>query len=131
MTQSFQPGGRPGRVPTDAFATVFENLDISLFDLARANLARQQRIVGRTFRNCHIDGPAVMLVLGRTTFDATNFGPSGGDIRNLILRPAGPTSVVGAIPVQDCQFIGCSFFSVGFTGPDAFLDQLLKLQAEA
>jgi len=35
MTQSFQSGGRPGRVPTDAFAKVFESVDLSLYDLFR------------------------------------------------------------------------------------------------
>jgi hypothetical protein len=126
---SFQPGGRDGRIPTDAMAKVFENVDISLFDLARAVLKAGQRTInGRTFRNCFIEGPAVMLVLNNVNFDNTNFGPNGGDMRNLVLRPAGPTSVVGAIPVSDCEFINCEFFGLGFTGPDQFLDQLLTLE---
>ncbi len=128
MTQSFQSEGRPGRIPTDALATVFESVDISLFALARANLKAGRRIIsGRTFRNCRIEGPAVMLVQGDTQFDATNFGPHGDDIRNLILRPVGPTGVVGTVPVQDCVFIGCEFFGVGFTGPESFLQQLMAL----
>ncbi len=131
MTQSFQQGGRPGRIPTDAMAKVFDNVDISLFDLARAvMMAGQRTISGRTFRNCRIEGPAVMLVLDNVNFDATNFGPNGGDVRNLVLRPAGPTSVVGTIPVSDCQFINCEFFGLGFTGPDQFLDQLLALESK-
>lgn len=126
---SFQPGGRDGRIPTDAMAPVFENVDISLFDLARAVLKAGQRTInGRTFRNCFIEGPAVMLVLNNVNFDNTNFGPNGGDMRNLVLRPAGPTKVVGAIPVSDCEFINCEFFGLGFTGPDQFLDQLLTLE---
>ena len=127
---SFQPGGRDGRIPTDAMAKVFENVDISLFDLARAVLKAGQRTInGRTFRNCFIEGPAVMLVLNNVNFDNTNFGPNGGDMRNLVLRPAGPTSVVGAIPVSDCEFINCEFFGLGFTGPDQFLDQLMALES--
>jgi hypothetical protein len=129
MTTSFQSGGRPGRIPTDAFAKVFESVDLSLYDLYRANFAAGARtITGRTFRNCRIEGPAVMLVLDNVNFDATNFGPNGGDVRNLVLRPAGPTSVVGTIPVEDCQFINCEFFGLGFTGPDQFLDQLMALE---
>ncbi|MEJ2814824.1 MULTISPECIES: hypothetical protein [unclassified Caulobacter] len=129
MTQSFQQGGRPGRIPTDALAKVFENLDLSLYDLYRANFAAGQRTLsGRTFRNCRIEGPAVMLVLDNCNFDATNFGPNGGDVRNLVLRPASPTSVIGTIPVEDCQFINCEFFGLGFTGPAQFLDQLLALE---
>ena len=129
MTQNFQRGGRPGRIPTDAFAKVFESVDLSLYDLFRANFQAGHRIIsGRTFRNCRIEGPAVMLVLDKVNFDATNFGPNGGDVRNLVLRPAGPTSVVGTIPVEDCQFINCEFFGLGFTGSDQFLDQLLALE---
>jgi hypothetical protein len=131
MTQSFQPGGRPGRVPTDAMAKVFDSVDISLFDLARATLQGGERMIsGRTFRNCRIEGPAVMLVLDNVNFDATNFGPNGGDVRNLVLRPAGPDKVIGTIPVRDCQFINCEFFGLGFTGADQFLDQLLALESK-
>jgi hypothetical protein len=51
MTQIFQIGGRPGRVPNDADATVFENLDISMFDLYRTVMAKGQSVItGRTFR---------------------------------------------------------------------------------
>ena len=129
MTQSFQQGGRPGRIPTDALAKVFESVDLSLYDLYRATFAAGIRtITGRTFRNCRIEGPAVMLVLDKVNFDATNFGPNGGDVRNLVLRPASPTSVIGTIPVEDCQFINCEFFGLGFTGPAQFLDQLLALE---
>jgi hypothetical protein len=129
MTQSFQIGGRPGRIPTDPAAEVFENLDISLYDLFRANTQTGKALLsGRTFKGCRVEGPAVMLVLDGVTFDATNFGPNGGDVRNLILRPAGPQKVIGTIPVQNCKFIDCEFFALGFTGPDQFLDQLLALE---
>jgi hypothetical protein len=129
MTQSFQIGGRPGRIPTDPAAALFENLDISLYDLFRANFqAGKALLSGRTFKGCRVEGPAVMLVLDGVTFDATNFGPNGGDVRNLVLRPAGPQKVIGTIPVQDCKFIDCEFFALGFTGPDQFLEQLLALE---
>ena len=132
MTASFQPGGRADRTPTDARAKLFENVDISLFDLFRANLAAgDNSLAGRTFRGCRIEGPAVMLVLNGVTFDATDFGYSDGDIRNLVLRPAGPAKVVGTIPVQECAFIGCEFFGVGFTGPEDFLQQLLALDTKS
>jgi hypothetical protein len=36
--------------------------------------------------------------------------------------------VVGAIPFRNCQFKGCSFFATGFTGPEAFLQQILALK---
>jgi hypothetical protein len=128
MAGSFQPGGRPGRIPTDHQATLFEDLDISLFDLHRANRVSEQRVItGRTFRNCVIEGPAVMLVLSGVSFDGVNFGFAAGDIRNLLLRPLGQDQVTGTIPVQNCAFINCEFFAVGFTGPEEFLQQIQAL----
>ncbi|MET3666228.1 hypothetical protein [Caulobacter sp. 1776] len=128
--QSFQPGGRPGRIPTDPMAKTFENLDISLFDLYRASLwnGGDMALNGRTFIGCQIEGPAVMTVLPGVKFDGTDFGLTDGDIRNLVLRPAGPRKVIGTIPVQDCAFINCVFHGVGFTGPEAFLQQILSLE---
>jgi hypothetical protein len=131
MTQGFQPGGRDGRTPIDPFAKTFENVDISLFDLFRAHIqAGQTMISGRIFKNCRLEGPVVMLALGNTVFDATDFGYASGDIRNLVLRPASPEKVTGAIPFQNCAFIGCEFFAVGFTGPEAFLQQILALETK-
>ena len=84
MTDTTQPQSRPRRVPADPLAPVLEDLDIVLFELFRANMiAGDQVIRGRTFRNCLIEGPAVMLVLPGTHFDDTNFGFADGDIRNL------------------------------------------------
>jgi hypothetical protein len=112
----------------DALATTFENADISLFDLYRASFAAGQPVItGRTFKNCRIQGPGVMLVLPGTKFESTDFGETSGDVRNLILRPAGPQKVVGTLPVQNCVFIGCVFHGVGFTGPENFLQQILAL----
>ena len=131
MTQSFQPGGRPGRVPADADAAVFENVDISLFDLYRTVMAKgQSAITGRTFRGCRIEGPVVMLVLSGTKFETTDFGAADGDIRNVVLRPAGPEKVTGVIPVQDCVFVACQFLGVGLTGPEPFLQQVLALETK-
>ena len=70
----------------------------------------------------------VMLVLPGTTFESTDFGQTGGDIRNLVLRPAGPQKVIGVLPVQNCAFIDCLFHGVGFTGPEEFLQQILALE---
>lgn len=124
---SLLPINRPVNPAQDLGATVFEDVDLSL---AQVYLAAAQRgpgaIDGRTFRGCRIQGPAVMLVGGDTTFEDTNFGDSRGDMANMILRPAG-SKVIGAIPVRGCTFIGCEFFGIGFTGAPEFLDELMKL----
>ncbi len=129
MAGSFQPGGRPGRIPTDADAKLFENVDISLFDLYRTVMAKGESVIrDRTFRGCQIEGPVVMLVQPGTTFNHTNFGPTEGDIRNLVLHPASQERVIGAIPVADCAFEHCQFMGVGFTGAELFLQQVLALE---
>ena len=116
----------------DLMANVFEDAEISLYDLARACMAEGKTAISdRTFRNCLITGPAVMLVLDNVQFNGTNFGRHGDDIRAVVLRPASPNQVVGAIPVTHCTFDGCQFLGLGFTGSDLFLDQLLKLEIKA
>lgn len=83
-------------------------------------------IEAKTFTRCDISGPAVLLAIGGVEFDGCNMGPNGGDIRNLLLKPVGPQKVIGVIPVQNCRFIECRFHGVGFTGNDAFLNNLLE-----
>jgi hypothetical protein len=112
----------------DLNAQTFEGVALSLVDLHRGVLRAGQAIItGRTFRNCRIEGPAVMLALGGVTFDGTDFGYTKGDIRNIVLFPASPNSVIGAIPVQDCIFKNCQFFALGFTGSPEFTDMILAL----
>jgi hypothetical protein len=123
------PTHSPSRpVARDLDQTVFEGVTLSLVDLQRTCLRKGElTIVGRTFDNCLIEGPAVMLALDNVTFDGVDFGYTRGDIRNIVLFPASPTAVIGAIPVKDCVFRNSTFFAVGFTGPTAFTDQILAL----
>jgi len=121
------------RLADDLTAPVFgEGVALSLFDLYRTHIRMGRPMIERvTFRDCRIEGPAVLLPVGGNSFDRVNFGDSRGDIRNLVLRPEWATSVIGAIPVRDCVFEGAQFFGVGFTGPQTFLDQLLALGDKA
>ena len=124
---SRRPIDRPVRVATDYGASHFEDVDISLFDLYAHGSDRGVGIIrDRTFLGCRLQGPAIVLVSVGVTFDDCNFGDSGGDIRNLILRPAGDRAL-GTVPLRDCRFEGCEFFNVGYTGNQGFLDDLTKL----
>lgn len=115
-------------VAADYTANAFEGVAVNLFELYRNRLAGGQKaIAGVTFRDCLVEGPAVALVIDGCTFDNVSFGASGGDMRSVVLRPASPTSVTGAIPMRNCRFETVQFFGVGFTGPQTFLDQLLTL----
>ena len=119
----------PRPIPEDHSVDHFEGKAISLFELFKANLlkTRQPLIRGKTFIDCTIEGPAVLLALDGVNFDACNMGYASAGPRSLILMPMAKYSVVGPIAVADCLFKGCSFFAVGYTGSDAFIDRLLQV----
>jgi hypothetical protein len=121
------PINRPVKVAQDLSKTAFEDEDINLFELfAAANGAAPGVIVDRTFTGCRIQGPAVMLVSAGVRFNDVNFGSPDGEMRNLVLRPAGERAY-GTIPMRNCVFDGCEFYNVGFTGPEDILNQLLAV----
>ncbi|MFK4058644.1 MULTISPECIES: hypothetical protein [unclassified Brevundimonas] len=124
---SLLPINRPVALVEDFGAAVFENVDLTLFEVfAHAARNGPGLIQGRTFKGCRIQGPAIILVSNGVTFDETNFGDSRGDIRNLVLKPVGDKAI-GTIPMRDCAFIGCEFYGVGFTGTDEFVAQIVAL----
>ncbi|QYC10299.1 hypothetical protein [Brevundimonas nasdae] len=116
------PIDRPLNVARDLSAKIFKDVDINLFDLYEACQA-QGMITDRTFIGCRLQGPAILLAAVGVTFDECNLGESGGDVRNLLLKPMGPRAL-GCVPIRNCSFIGCEFYNVGYTGPQDFLDDL-------
>lgn len=111
----------------DPLATEFIGGNFALVDLFRASrLAGGGGVIeGRVFTDCLIEGPAVMLVLDGTHFEGTNFGPTGGDMRNMLFRPLNNVAI-GAIPVRDCVFRNCRFHSLGITGNEDLLQMLIE-----
>ena len=89
--------------------------------IAQTIRAGQGLIEGKTFIDCRLEGPAVIMPVGACEFDACDMGYSGGDVRNLMLAPVGAEKVIGAIAFRDCTFRRCKFFAVGFTGSPTFL----------
>lgn len=126
---TYQPITRPVTVARDLHAARFEDVDVNLFELYAACAERSGLIMGRTFVRCRIQGPAIMLVSAGVMFDGCNFGDRDGDMRNLVLRPAGPRAL-GTVPMRDCRFEGCEFFNVGFTGSAQVIDMLLAVSGE-
>jgi len=111
----------------DPLALAFSGATFNLFDLYRANIQAGGGVMieGRTFTDCVIDGPALMLVLEGTHFESTNFGPTGGDMRNMLFKPMGAMGI-GAIPVRNCSFTRCQFQALGITGNEALLTSLIE-----
>lgn len=121
------PITREIRVAPDYSAMVFEDVDLNLFELHTANHgATLGMTMGRTFRGCRIQGPAIMLVSTGVHFNDCNFGSPDGVMANLILRPAG-TRALGTLPFRNTLFDGCEFYNVGFTGSEALLNDLLNV----
>ena len=111
----------------DPRATEFRGGRFGLLDLYRASMQAGGGAVieGRSFTDCTIEGPAVILVLENVSFDRTNFGPTGGDMRNMLFRPMGDMAI-GAIPVRNCTFTNCRFLTLGITGNDELLNVLVE-----
>jgi hypothetical protein len=128
MMSTLTPAPTSGTPSFDPRATSYDRIGITLYDLFAANLAAGggSVIEGRTFRNCRIAGPAVMLVLEGTTFHATNFGPSHGDIRSILFKPMSEKYALGAIPVRNCRFENCTFSALGITGHENFLNLIIE-----
>ena len=120
---------RPLNVAADLTKSNFVYEDMTLFDLfAQRGRLGHAMIDGLTFTRCRIEGPAVMLVLPGTIFDAVNFGESRGDIGNMVLRPV-RNMAIGTIPVVNCHFINCEFRALGFTGNEAILEEILSIRS--
>ena len=112
----------------DPLGKTFSGGHFALFDLYRANIQAGGGAIleGRTFTDCFIEGPAVMLVLEGTHFEGVNFGPTGGDLRNVLFRPMSGQRAIGAIPVRNCTFRNCQFHTLGITGGEDLLKMLVE-----
>jgi hypothetical protein len=116
------PINRPVTVAKVLTQTHFVDVDINLYDLYQAH-QQQGAVVGRTFTGCRLQGPAIVLIGGGTTFEETNFGDSRGGMKNLLLQPMGDKAL-GTVPMHNCVFVGCEFYNVGFTGSAEILEQM-------
>lgn len=111
----------------DPLATGFSGATFTLFDLYRASVQAGGGVMieGRSFTDCVIEGPALMLVLDGVHFERTNFGPTSGDMRNMLFQPMGNMGI-GAIPVRNCTFTNCRFTTLGITGNEGLLKMLIE-----
>jgi hypothetical protein len=127
------PTGFAEQREVDPLAKEISGGHFALFDLYRANIQNGGGAIieGRTFTDCYIEGPAVMLVLEGTHFEGVNFGPTGGDLRNILFRPMSGERAIGSVPVRNCTFRNCQFHTLGITGSDDLLQMLVDQVASA
>ena len=119
---------KPRPQAADLSAAAFKGVAIWLPALLMTSLQKGEPLIrDRTFEDCLLHGPAVFLALGGVDLESCNMGWAGGDLRNLVLRPASPTSVIGTIPFQNCRIHRCDFDAVGFTGSERFVQSILNL----
>ena len=81
-------------------------------------------IEGRTFIDCELHGPAVIVPIVGCDFSGCNLGSADGDMANLMLQPLGSSRVTGCIPFRECRFERCRFLAVGYTGAPDFMEIL-------
>jgi hypothetical protein len=86
----------------------YRNLTLRLPDL----VVTQDAIVGQTFENCVLIGPAVVALLGTTSFDSNVF--DSPDVEAALWHvPDGQQVIVGAVAFVDCTISHCRFQRVG------------------
>lgn len=95
-----------------------ENIWLPLIG-ARSFKAGALVLDGYAFRNCTIEGPAVLAVVDNVQFKACDFGDTVA-VEDLFLRPMG-ARVTGAVGFANTVFENCRFVLTGFTGGADFL----------
>jgi len=69
-------------------------------------------IVGQTFENCVLVGPAVVALLGATHFSNNTFDVP--DVASALWSvPEGQQVIVGAVGLQDCNIVNCRWQRIG------------------
>lgn len=108
--------------PSVAERTTFEKEAVWLPLFAMSNIQAGKTLIdGKTFTDCLIEGPAVLMPDTTVVFDSCHMGTASKP-ENLLLAPVGDL-VTGVIGISDCRFVRCRFLFVGFVGREAFREQ--------
>ena len=103
-------------MPDELIPSVLQNKSIRIADLAREDFV----VRNRTFENCHIYGPAVVIVtnciMSRCHFE--EMGSEAGWIKTT------NKVVAGAIILDSCVAKNCVFHKISFIGPPEQIDAL-------
>ncbi len=93
-----------------------------------ADLAHHNRIVERTFEDCHIYGPAVLAPVRSPTLYNCTFEGSPEQI--CIAIAADNAQVIGPIAIDGCIFRRCSFRGIGFIAPQETANKIKAAMIE-
>jgi len=80
--------------------------------LLLAALSLTNRLDGVTFEDCALRGPAVVYPLGRIVFEDCEWDAPA----NVVWWDRWPEEVTGVLALENCRFVRCRFFGVGFLG---------------
>ncbi len=76
---------------------------------------------GFVFEDCHLKGPAVMIVQGSNLANSSLIGDANALLWEI---PPDRPEVIGAILARNCTFEDCTFVNVGLAGPKDFIEQV-------
>lgn len=94
-------------------------------DIRLADLAGDDGVIeGFRFKNCHVKGPAVLVVQGE--FNLVDNTIEGDPDAFLWEIQPDRERVIGAILVKDTTFEGCTFTRVGLAGYSDFIEHIKR-----
>ena len=116
MTDSVPPSIDAGKT--------FEGKSIWLPQFALKSLRAGHLVLdGFTFRDCTIEGPAVLTAVSNVFFDSCDMG-AAQEVADLFLTPRGPR-ITGTVAFSNTRFVNCRFVMVGFTGDERFISSMV------
>jgi hypothetical protein len=125
MTDAANNSDKPGYDKALVERAAFEKTRIWLPAYGVQHLNAGARVIdGKTFTDCLIEGPALLLAQENVTFENCNMGVAT-DPKNLMVEAVG-TKVPGAIGFSNTRFVRCRFVAVSFTGHPEFIRQTIE-----
>src|SRR5215207_970991 len=80
-----------------------------------------------TFERCDINGPAVMVPIGKTVMEDNGFDGTADAF--LWEIPPERSNVIGVIALENCTFTECHFMNIGIAGSPDVIRALAGLEA--
>lgn len=80
-------------------------------------------VITATFENCHLLGPAIVVLLSDTSVEGVSFGVENSDPETILWEVPENSFKIGAIGFQDCRIMGGRTEAVGFAGTKDALDK--------